>query len=292
MTDLSAPLGQADGGGAGAMLRAARQKQGLHIAALAASIKVAPAKLEALEAGRYDELPDATFARALALSVCRALKIDPQPVLALLPSTSPAALDRVDAGLNTPFRERPGRIDPVEWTPWRQPALWLVGVLLVVAAAFVLMPGPWLPEPPAVVGDARDASPAEALPAAPAASGTAVPQAAPSLAASAAEASAATMAVPPAASEPGAVPMPAPAPVSTALTRLRAVQASWVQVADANGQILLSRLMAAGEAVDIDGARPLRVRIGNAAGTEVQHRGQLVDLAPRTLNNVATIELP
>ena len=46
------------------MLRAARQQQGLHIAALAAAIKVTPAKLEALEAGRIEALPDATFARA------------------------------------------------------------------------------------------------------------------------------------------------------------------------------------------------------------------------------------
>ena len=34
---------------------------------------------EALEAGRYHELPDTTFARALAKTVCRVLKIDPEP---------------------------------------------------------------------------------------------------------------------------------------------------------------------------------------------------------------------
>ena len=45
--------------------------QGLHIAALAAAIKVAPRKLELLEADRFDELPDATFTRALAQTVCR-----------------------------------------------------------------------------------------------------------------------------------------------------------------------------------------------------------------------------
>ena len=67
------------------MLRAAREKRGLHIAALAASIKVSPRKLEALETDRYDELPDLTFTRALAQTVCRALKIDAEPVLAKLP---------------------------------------------------------------------------------------------------------------------------------------------------------------------------------------------------------------
>ena len=66
---------------AGALLRQARQAQGLHIAALAAAIKVTPRKLELLEADRYDELPDATFVRALAQTVCRSLKIDAAPVL-------------------------------------------------------------------------------------------------------------------------------------------------------------------------------------------------------------------
>ena len=63
MSDLdnSAGVADADAAQAGALLRAARQQQGLHIAALAASIKVAPAKLEALEAGRVHALPDATF---------------------------------------------------------------------------------------------------------------------------------------------------------------------------------------------------------------------------------------
>ena len=61
----------------GKKLREAREKQGLHIAALAAAIKVSPKKLEMLESDRFDALPDATFTRALAQTVCRALKTDP-----------------------------------------------------------------------------------------------------------------------------------------------------------------------------------------------------------------------
>ena len=137
MTDQDRPLGSAPAGPAagsglavteavsgGAMLRAARQQQGLHIAALAASMKVPPARLEALEAGRYHELVDTTFTRALAQAMCRALRIDPVPVLALLPGSSPDALGRVDGGLNTPFREHGGRGLPADWAPWRHPVLW------------------------------------------------------------------------------------------------------------------------------------------------------------------------
>ncbi|MBC7941653.1 MAG: helix-turn-helix domain-containing protein, partial [Chitinophagaceae bacterium] len=71
---------------AGALLRSARERQGLHIAALAAAIKVAPRKLDALENNRWHELPDATFTRALAQTVCRSLKIDAKQVLDLLPA--------------------------------------------------------------------------------------------------------------------------------------------------------------------------------------------------------------
>ena len=52
------------------------------------SLKVPVRKLEALEDDRYDLLPDAVFVRALASSVCRTLKIDPQPVLDRLPQTA------------------------------------------------------------------------------------------------------------------------------------------------------------------------------------------------------------
>ncbi|MBX9792674.1 MAG: helix-turn-helix domain-containing protein, partial [Burkholderiaceae bacterium] len=80
---------------AGAMLREARQAKGLHIAALAASIKVSQRKLELLEADKISELPDATFARALAQTVCRSLKIDPVPVLAALPQAPSYRLEGV-----------------------------------------------------------------------------------------------------------------------------------------------------------------------------------------------------
>ena len=111
-TGAEAPAGVAS---AGRLLREAREKQGLHIAALAAAIKVPPKKLEALEADRFDALPDATFARALAQTVCRALKIDPAPVMRLLPRPSGHRLETVGEGLNTPFRERPGVLVQSSW---------------------------------------------------------------------------------------------------------------------------------------------------------------------------------
>lgn len=288
---------------AGTLLREARLKQNLHIAALAASIKVAPAKLEALEAGRFDELPDATFARALAQSVCRVLKIDAQPVLALLPTGAAAALEKVDAGLNTPFRERQGRVAPADWLLPRQPALWVALLLVGAAAAFALMPGSWVGRwtsspSEAPTGETRVETPitppsatdpaASASVAAITSSTSTSPSAAPLDAPAASVPTAAVPAMP-------AGPVTAEAPAAAASgvgAQLTARQATWVQASDAKGQVLLSRIVQAGEVVELTGQRPLRLRIGNVRGTELVDRGQAIDLASRTRDNVLNLELP
>ncbi|SEL55828.1 cytoskeleton protein RodZ [Roseateles sp. YR242] len=127
---------------AGAALRRAREARGLHIAALAATLKVPQSKLEALEADRYHELPDATFARALARSMCRVLKIDAEPVLAMLPrGGNEASLDRVTPGLNQPFRERASSQEPIISTALlKSPVLWGGAALLLAALAVYLVP--------------------------------------------------------------------------------------------------------------------------------------------------------
>src|SRR3989338_10209706 len=94
---------------AGSLIRQAREAAGLHIAALAVALKVPVKKLEALEADRLDLLPDAVFVRALAASVCRTLKIDAGPVLALLPQTGKPNLGQQSAPINAPFRSQIGR---------------------------------------------------------------------------------------------------------------------------------------------------------------------------------------
>lgn len=93
----------AHAGSAGVLIRRARESAGVHIAALAVALKVPVRRLEALEADRYDLLPDAVFARALASSVCRSLKIDPGQILPLLPKGSAQPLS-VEGRINEPFR--------------------------------------------------------------------------------------------------------------------------------------------------------------------------------------------
>jgi cytoskeleton protein RodZ len=68
-------------------------------------------------------------------------------------------------------------------------------------------------------------------------------------------------------------------------------QSTWIDVRDGQGRKLLSRLAQPGENLSLDGPAPLRVRIGNVAGTQVRYQGQPVDLAAFARNNVARIEL-
>ena len=122
---------------AGTLLRQAREAAGLHIAALAVSLKVPVKKLEALEAGRLDVLPDAVFVRALAASVCRTLKIDAVPVLALLPQTGKPSLGHQRSSINTAFRSPSDGPGPSLWAQISRPAV-LAGLLLLLGSLVLI----------------------------------------------------------------------------------------------------------------------------------------------------------
>jgi cytoskeleton protein RodZ len=279
---------------AGALLKAAREKQGLHIAALAAAIKVSPRKLEALEADRLDELPDATFARALAQTVCRSLKIDARPVLERLPAAGPLPLVPPDAGLNEPFREGGARsLRSGDDAPWSKLAMrpMLLGALVLLLASVALM---LLPP----MSSWRKAVEPAATPAAmPASAPASQPAAAPAAASAAAAAASGVAVAPPASAPPAETVFSAPPPgtdpaAAAALLQLRVSEASWIEVRDARGNPLLSRTVSPGEQVGLNGATPLAVVVGNAAATELVFRGRAVDLAGRSRDNVARLQLP
>ncbi|MBV8033569.1 helix-turn-helix domain-containing protein [Roseateles sp.] len=289
---------------AGAWLRNARQQRGLHIAALAVMLKVPQAKLEALEADRHDLLPDATFARALATAMCRALKVDPAPVLALLPRTNEQGFD-VRPGLNQPFRER-GAGSPIDGgvrALLGRPVVWGALLILVAAAAVYWVPAGWvgeresvasMPAFPASGVVAVASAPVEFLAASstPAFSQASAPAPAPMPVASA------PLQVREVAPPPAAASATAPAPEKTAVAvapggalRVTATAVTWVEVVDAQGQTLLSRVLREGEQQEYSGAAPYKVRVGNVSGTRIEWRGAAVDLGARGKDNVARLEL-
>jgi cytoskeleton protein RodZ len=250
---------------------------------------VTPRKLELLESDQYDQLPDATFTRALAQAVCRTLKVDPAPVLALLPPPNGHRLEQVSEGLNTPFHERPGRFVPRDWLGVTSPALWVAGLLVVGAVVMYLLPAGWLPVPAGAVSRTAPSAPVAMSAGAPASEPLALPgaEAVSPDALLAASAAARTESV---TSDLAASASALPA-VAAGVLQLRTTAQSWVEVVDARGQSILGRLVQPGESVGLDGVMPLKVRIGNASATQVVFRGQSVELAPFTRDNVARLEL-
>ena len=298
---------------AGALLRDAREAAGLHIAALAVVLKVPVAKLEALEADNFSALPDMVFVRALASSVCRTLKIDPQAVLALLPQGEGPRLSAGDVGLNAPVKGFAGRSSAAPFKgAGSRSFVWAVGLLLIGAALMMFLPrgldadlSALLKQPetttkiPMPTGDvAQEISVAvgaeERVP-------SAAPAPAPAAAAGVGVELPAGESIKPAgiASHPIVLPSveasaPSSAPAADAPSGVLAFKArseSWIQVRDAAGALVLQRNLAPNELVSVSGVLPLAVVIGRADATEVFVRGKPYDIGPVSRENVARFEV-
>ena len=297
------------------LVKEARQAAGMHIAALAVALKVPVSKLEALEADNYTVLPDTVFVRALASSVCRTLKIDPAPILSLLPQSQSPRLSVDSAGINAPVKGSAGKSSSSSSASFAGSGSGSRSVVLVVLAllvgAVVLFfvprhstPGDSSDPVPVAVPDALPANASEPAPAV--VPPTVERPADASISASPAAASAAS--VPVSAAPPAAAP-PAPAAAGSGLSAgavsaadgaadapsgplvLRARGASWVQVRDANGALALQRNLAAGESVSVSAPTPLAVIVGRADATEVIVRGKPFDLTAVARENVARFEV-
>lgn len=296
---------------AGALLRDAREAAGLHIAALAVALKVPVAKLEALEADNFSALPDMVFVRALASSVCRTLKIDPQAVLALLPQGEGPRLSAGDVGLNAPVKGFAGRSSAAPFKgAGSRSFVWAVGLLLIGAALMMFLPrgldadlsallkqpetttkipmptGNVAQEISVAVGAEQRVPSAAPAPAAAAGMGVELP---------------AGESIKPAgiASHPIVLPSveasaPSSAPAADAPSGVLAFKArseSWIQVRDAAGALVLQRNLAPNELVSVSGVLPLAVVIGRADATEVFVRGKPYDIGPVSRENVARFEV-
>lgn len=309
-------------------LRQAREARGLSIESLAATLKVSPAKLQALENGAHEALPDLAFARALAKTVCRHLGIDADPILATLPSAQPVNLAASDPK-GVPFKATKARLNldasaSWSWQPLMQ-ARWLVPLGILAAAALLhfwpqdttWLSGWWpfqgaaeattAASSPALPDDlaARNAQASELAasgepepvmaqpPAAPAslASAVLVGASSPSLASEPAPASPQQAADSQATAQ-SSPPAPEAVPAAVGALVLTAEEGSWVEIRQlAGGQKVMQRHLKAGETVSVDAPQALAVKIGNAGGVRVQYRGQPIELAAFTRNNVARLEL-
>jgi cytoskeleton protein RodZ len=284
---------------AGILLRAAREAQGLHIGALAVALKVPVKKLEALEAGHYELLPDMVFARALALSVCRALKVDATAIMSSLPGVPTAHIKPTDTGINAAFRDTGTSSHGKLKANLKSPlgvgvivSLLLIGVMLVWPTDPVSESAP-LPVMPPTQSDSADQD--KAMQATAMIGAVPVSPTEPVSAASNTATSSAGVSVP-AASTPTLVADAKKdldvAPVGQpALLELTAKGVSWVEVSDATGAPKLRKLTAKGDVLSVYGQVPLTVVIGRTDQVAVAVRGQTLDLTPMAKDNVARFEV-
>lgn len=284
------------------LLRQAREGAGLHIAALAAALKVPVRKLEALEAGRYDELPDMTFARALASSACRQLKVDPAPVLEQIPHAAQPALGDSQDAINAPFRSATGggSLGSLAWL--KRPAVLIALALILGALGLVFVPDRFLDflprtggEPSSEVSLIEPVSVTEPV----AESGAATPGLTLSMT-SPSDDSSAIMIQPPAQAAVPPVPASAVAPETAAsaegpatksLLSLTATGESWIEVVNGSGGVLMQRVLKAGDVVEFSSSPPYAVVLGRADAVQVTVRGKAFDVMSSARNNVARFEV-
>lgn len=295
------------------LLRQSREAAGLHIAALAAALKVPVKKLEALEAGRYDELPDMTFARALASSACRQLKIDPAPVLEQIPLGHLPQLGDSAQSINTPFKhaQDPAPHNPMGWLS--RPAV--LGAIALLLGALVLVFMPNIGTTPLVEavmppGGAGSGSTSVIAPTTAPVS-AAVPEQAVAAATTAVSAAPNTAPDTPAGALPGALSVtsatsestattgaapaetaaPVPTPTPGTLLSIAATGDSWVEVVNGSGRVVMQRMLKTGDVIEFSTAPPYAVVLGRADAARVTVRGQPFDVMPYARNSVARFEV-
>jgi cytoskeleton protein RodZ len=304
VTGVEAPLGP------GATLRQAREARGLDIDDIANALKLTPKQVAAIEQEDFQQLPGATFARGFVRNYARLMQLDAAPLLAVVDRSS-AKRDVELAPLATAIGTMPAASAARSVPRWLLIAFGVVAVaLLLVVYVERFQGGSWTFWRPAKT---------EAVSTAPVSSGTpgtetltvavtplsASPVPAPDGPATVTPSGEVPVVLPPpvstapvAAAPTDAVP-PGPTPTAspgTATTESRKLKFgfevdSWVEVKDATGKMLVSKLNTPGSILEVEGSPPFALVVGNAKGVQLAYDGKPVDLKPYTTVTVARFNL-
>lgn len=306
----------------GASLGKARAAQGLSIHDVGARLKVPAQKVDAIESGNVDALPDLTFAKGLMRAYARLLHVDIDPLLARFHAQAappaPEVAIRRQGSLNASFDDRrrfrsSGASASGTGGRW----IWLALVAAVVCAGALFGVDhvkQWLDarEQQFTQQGAETAVEAESgtvtavLPHVMGGAASEAPGAMTGVegATGAANASA-TLATPlaavtgtPATTNESAATAAATVPAVTTPSaagelQLRFSAPTWYEVRDAGGKVVLGGTAKAGDEVAGGGTAPYKVVIGNVKGVAAMTRnGEPVDLQAANRNNVARLTLP
>ncbi len=280
MTELE----DADAGkGVGEELARARAALGLSLGDVAQQLKFAARQIEALEQGRYEELPTGTFARGMVRAYARLVRLDPEPLVERIAGR--VAVPDNAAAVATARRPIPitdsarrvnliyvalslailGAIAGVVWE-WQRERSGAERMTFVPAAAQAPAPAPLEPQRAAMASSAAtpNLSPLQQ-------SDPATP--------------------PPAATSPVAAAPPPPATAGTKRISMKFERDSWVEIRGRDGKALISKLNAGGTEETVEGKPPFALIIGNAQYVRLSYDDRPIDLGPHVKVEVARFTL-
>ena len=282
----------------GEILAQARLATGLSVEDIARQLRFGVRQIQALEAGRLDQLPGATFVRGIVRSYARLLKLDPAPLIERLEGK----FDVPDANrLATLFRQ------PVPFSDGARQSNMVYGMVTlgVLVIAGLLAYQWWYRDKTPAQPKVEATTPSQTVVEQPLAKEVvSAPQAAPT-------APQAPLAVAPQASTPStpsttssapraapaaqfqAPPAPSSAPIARGKRRVEFEfeEESWLEVTNGLGQVITSHLNLPGSRRVIDGIPPLTIVIGNAQHVTVFYKDKPIDLKPYIKVEVARLVL-
>jgi cytoskeleton protein RodZ len=278
------------GDGVGEEMARARAALGFSVADVAQQLKFASRQIEALEQGRFGELPTGTFARGMVRAYARLLKLDAEALvqrIAAQTATPDNAAAVASARRPIPITDSARRTNLVyaalslailvviagvvfEWQRERFGAAKLTFVPAAAQAPLQTAPAP--------LQAAQEPQPTSV------ASSVTAPNLTPM---SQAE-------TPPPAAAAAEAPKAANVAGSTGNTKrivMKFERSSWVEIRGRDGKVLTSQLNAGGTEQAIEGRPPFALVIGNAQHVRLSYDDRPIDLAPHVKVEVARFTL-
>jgi cytoskeleton protein RodZ len=282
--DIPAASAPEAGAAPNVRLSQARQARNLTTADVARHLKLSVWQVEALESGRYQQLPGPIFVRGFIRNYARLVKLDPEELVQAVSGLLPHAALPPEG---SPSRDIPFPAGGTRrWPKYAAAAVVIVGVLAAYEfyfneerATVKTRPGPVAAAP------ARK----EAPPAAPARKDReASPKPAPAAPAPAQQVAASA---PAAASASATPPRERVAHPDDREVSFVFEEDSWVEIRDRNDQTIFSQLNRAGTSRRVSGLPPLYIVVGNSQGVRMTYAGREIDLARHTKIDVARLTL-
>lgn len=309
-------------GEAGERLRAARIEKGLAVDEIAASLKVPARYIDAIERNDPAGLPEPAFVRGYVRGYARLVGLDPEPLLSLLAPVEIKA-PRQQVGISDVPTRKDGRsflagpggfvakrhhrvaaallfLGAAGWATWTafepepewnsfMPSFGTTEQ--APAATQILAPstelalptppaGPALPEPAGAAQSAPLPVPAEATPVAP-----------PAQISQIANANATAAVQPPPAGEPAVQATPPAAGIPPTGLHVRFTGDCWIEVRDADNQVIHHSNRARGMDFSLVGKGPLTITLGNAANAALWWNGDPVKVDAFSRAGVARVNV-